>query len=77
MGTASPGRPWPESYCILLYGNSLIKAGSHTVELFSDFARNLCRYCTSDFMCVTFRQVAGITHDLLTRIIKSPLLEPF
>lgn len=48
-------RPWPESYCTLLYGNSLIKAGSHTVELFSDFARNLCRYCTSDVMCVTFR----------------------
>lgn len=35
-------RPWSESYCALLYGNSLIKAGLHTVELFSDFARNLC-----------------------------------
>lgn len=75
----APLGPGSASYCTLLYGNSLIKAGSHTVELFSYSARNLCTahqtLCVSPTVVASSRQVAGITHDLLTRIIKTPLLE--
>lgn len=59
-------RPGTESYCTLLYGNSLIKAGSHTVELFSDFARNLCTahqtLCVSPSDCCGCLQTSRRNH---------------
>lgn len=55
-----------ESYCTLLYGNSLIKAGSHTVELFSDFSRNLCTahqtLCVSPSDCCGCLQTSRRNH---------------